>query len=689
MHTDPPPSPASPDPSDCPLGAGRRTIVTEGSTGVATSDLSHREHDGSQPTNSRVGDRKPRPDAIPRQSGIVDAPCGHTARFPGFPEFQSNVTYVPYQFFTVVMPYRSRGCVRLVGYLLRHTLGWVDTDGNPTREKLEFSYRELIERAGISRDEIKGAIAEAVHHRLVECVAEPRPAMAGQPARSGVYRLRWSKGFTNSPDEFQGFCSGEAVPVIADGEPIHAVSARKNIPNAFFDYVLRNERLSVARVVGVMLFRTIRWTTSGQRRLPVAISISELCRLTHMTRRHVHEAVQSALRAGYIECAQPGRFGGHGDGEATRAVYQIRWSASNPVPTVVPPGQPQASTPPARAADSFPFSDRSEREHSDAVRNGAQPRSEMDNDEGSEKGNGISSKTSIKNLTATAPVPTARSSRTPVAAEEGGIEQKLVAAGLDRRTAKDLLARHPAEVIHQQLEWLPLRTAHRSRQGMLRRAIEGNWSRPEVQAGPPPNEAGSLFARHYSAARDEVRVIPASCTPKEAAKAGEFLEQLASVILGAPDPAEMGRRFGRFVRSKNAPKPWLVWAIGVYGAEFIGRYRDRSRQASGASLHEARRAHESLFADQYQAYLRDAECRCQREQPELYDAFLAHRADINSKLRLSDATRARLASEPSRLSAFAEFMRGRGTPLLEFWEWDRQLNARPSATPAVDGRTST
>ena len=47
----------------------------------------------------------------------------HPPAFPGFPDFQANVTFVPLQFFTIVLPHTSRGCVRLVGYMLRRILG--------------------------------------------------------------------------------------------------------------------------------------------------------------------------------------------------------------------------------------------------------------------------------------------------------------------------------------------------------------------------------------------------------------------------------------------------------------------------------------------------------------------------------------------------------------------------------------
>ena len=215
--------------------------------------------------------------------------------FPGFPDFRANVTFVPLQFFTVVLPHRSRGCVRLVGFMIRRLLGWVDTDGNPTHEQIEFSYRELVSEVGISRESIAEALAEAQTHQLIECIRAPRPDGPGQLAQSGLYTLRWGEYYTDSPVEFAGFFRPEAVPVVEEGkeQPVtRAKAARKNIPNAFFDYVLRRERLSLVRVVGAMLFRSIQWGPGGERKVPVSLSITELCRLTRMTRRHVHEAVR-------------------------------------------------------------------------------------------------------------------------------------------------------------------------------------------------------------------------------------------------------------------------------------------------------------------------------------------------------------------------------------------------------------
>lgn len=91
--------------------------------------------------------------------------------FPGFPDFQSNVTFTPIQFFTVVLPHSSRGTARIVGYALRNLLGWVDENGNATRERLRFTYRELIEKAGVfpARRRVKTARVQAL-----DIAASPR-----------------------------------------------------------------------------------------------------------------------------------------------------------------------------------------------------------------------------------------------------------------------------------------------------------------------------------------------------------------------------------------------------------------------------------------------------------------------------------------------------------------------------------
>src|SRR5664279_5070751 len=95
-----------------------------------------------------------------------------TQGFAGFAAPTSNTTFTPNQFFDVCVRHHSRGVVRLVAYFIRQTLGWCDADGRPLRERVQVSYRELIEKAGISRSMIRKSLDEALAGHFIECVED-------------------------------------------------------------------------------------------------------------------------------------------------------------------------------------------------------------------------------------------------------------------------------------------------------------------------------------------------------------------------------------------------------------------------------------------------------------------------------------------------------------------------------------
>ena len=95
---------------------------------------------------------------------------GSTTPFYGFSIPTSNTTYCPNQFFDICLPHHSRGVVRLVGYMIRKTLGWCDANGNPQRERFAISYNELEKEGGVGRDSIKRAIDEAVRSKFINCL---------------------------------------------------------------------------------------------------------------------------------------------------------------------------------------------------------------------------------------------------------------------------------------------------------------------------------------------------------------------------------------------------------------------------------------------------------------------------------------------------------------------------------------
>src|SRR5690606_36819389 len=140
----------------------------------------------------------------------------------------------------VVVRRSSRGCVRLVAYMIRKTLGWSDAEGNPQEPHVVISYNQLIREGGISRGAIASAIEEALASHYIQRVREGRASGHRQPAVSALYELCWddSGEYVKDPSKFAGFYSGNRNLT--------------SIPNAFFDYTVPNESVAVIKVVGAL-----------------------------------------------------------------------------------------------------------------------------------------------------------------------------------------------------------------------------------------------------------------------------------------------------------------------------------------------------------------------------------------------------------------------------------------------------
>jgi hypothetical protein len=147
-----------------------------------------------------------------------------TTRFAGFPDFRSNVTFVPIQFFTVVIPNVKGATIRLVAYMLRKVLGWVDAQGNPTRGQLHFSYAELAGHAGLSRGVVVDAITQALEYHLIRRLPDPVGQPAGRVVEGAAYALCWdttAEQLTHDLDRFRGFYYPEAtVEEEKDGQQV-------------------------------------------------------------------------------------------------------------------------------------------------------------------------------------------------------------------------------------------------------------------------------------------------------------------------------------------------------------------------------------------------------------------------------------------------------------------------------------
>ena len=410
--------------------------------------------------------------------------------FAGFPDFRANVTFTPIQLFTVLLPHYSRGTVRIVGYVIRKVLGWVDEDGNPRQEQLRFTHAELVRAAGVSRNLVGVALREAVAGHFLRCVRPAHRHLAGKRSQSAVYEVCWDPSeehCLHDPKAFRGFCYPAAV-VVEEQEGPRTVrrpkSSRKNIPNAFFDVLLPRERLSVIRVVGALLFYSIQWGPAGERKVAVSRSITELSRLTGFSRQHVHAAVVEACHRGYIEQVDAGCFDLAAGRESRPATYGIRWTASGP--------------PAALGAEE----ERPQKVNGATAQKGERERPKKVNGEQPKMVNGINIKEEHKTPQTTATTPPPATAVAPAAAAAVSGYELLVKAGFDEPTARRLASLRSGEVIQRQVEWLALRAATRSRLGLLRRAIEQDWPKPQGVAPELTETAlarGRLFASHYYA----------------------------------------------------------------------------------------------------------------------------------------------------------------------------------------------
>ena len=234
--------------------------------------------------------------------------------FNGFEHLTANYLYCPNQFFEVCLPYHSRGTVRLVAYMLRKTLGWLDKEGNPIEQNINISYRDLIAEAGISRGAIRKALDEAVAGGFITCIQKGQANGNNQAAETACYSLRWATDneYHKNPEQFDGFFAGEGH--------------RTPIPNSFFDSVVKEEALSVVKVVGTVLRHTVGYQNQfGGRRQVAPLSYSYILKYTNLSdRTTLSQAIQHAIATGYIRCLQKGGIDSQ-NGKRRPSTYAVRW----------------------------------------------------------------------------------------------------------------------------------------------------------------------------------------------------------------------------------------------------------------------------------------------------------------------------------------------------------------------------
>lgn len=379
------------------------------------------------------------------------------ARFEGFRLPTSNTTYTPNQFFDVCLPHYPRGVIRLVAYILRKTLGWCDAEGNPQSERHRISFNELESEAGISRDMIRSAVDEAVSGHFIRRVQLGAPNRAGRTAQTAEYELLWderSSQYTKDPARFRGFFAGEGN--------------RTYIPNQFFDVTVRSETLAVVKVVGAVIRFSIGFQNKyGHRRQLVALSYQDIQNYTRIRNRGtLSEALGVALEHNYIQRVEEGIFDPNAGRLSCPATYALKW-----LNQAVVEDHGRKSVPANSLAIGW-----SEKRTDNGPKTVPDRRSEKRTD------------IQIKQINKTL-----KQQAAAVAFE------RLRAEGFDEGTAQRLASAYPVEQIERQIDWIGLRKIRTNRLGMLRAAIERDWTRPETA---PPRPA-RLTDRVYGASFDD------------------------------------------------------------------------------------------------------------------------------------------------------------------------------------------
>jgi len=392
------------------------------------------------------------------------APADRSAApFAGFALPTSNTTYTPNQFFDVCLPHQSRGVVRLVGYLIRKTLGWCDEHGNPQNEVIGVSYLELERKAGLSHSMIRLALDQAEQSGFIRCVRKGVASSRSQSGSSAAYELMWDERdrYIKGPADFRGFFAGEGN--------------RTYIPNQFFDVLVPNESLAMIQVVGAIIRFSIGFQNKfGHRRQRVALSYRDIQRYTKIASPGVlSKTIRDAIDRSYIERVEAGYFDPNGGALSRSAHYAVKWA------------QPIAHLSPAPKSEAEEISAENHSEN----RSGTTPKTEA--------------ATHSENLS---DIQIKQRNKTSKQQEETAVAfEKLLEIGFDRPAALVIAAGFPVERILQQIDWLPMRTVKSNRLGLLRASIEQNWSAPQPKLGAPNSRRQSSGSFEQALAAVESR----------------------------------------------------------------------------------------------------------------------------------------------------------------------------------------
>ena len=141
------------------------------------------------------------------------------------------------------------------------------------------------------------------------------------------------------------------------------------------------------------------------------------------------------------------------------------------------------------------------------------------------------------------------------------------------------------ETIERQLAWLEHRGPTSNRLGLLRKAIEQDWSEPaKVGTSQLFGTPGYVFVQHFYAAFAGNQAEPVNePSPRDCEAAETFLRRLAAV---SPDVSaiEVGRALGKLAREQRNPFPSLQLGLRQLGDRLFVRVKAERERAARETL---------------------------------------------------------------------------------------------------------
>ena len=355
---------------------------------------------------------------------------GHKQKdFDGFERPDASFIMCPNEFLDLVVPNQSLGCIRLVAFVLYETLRWINEDGTPNTQEIEFSFNDLVNKAGISRGAASMAKQEAIDANFLDVVEAGVAKGKGVKGRKTTVRLKWGQnnGPVSSIDRFDGFFSGTGNFTA--------------LPHSYFTKILPSEAPATIKFVSVIFRYTEGYRMQFGRRKSIPLSFQNLHRLMKVKSPNIlAKTIKHSVSSNFVELVHAGNWS-PGGLDSKAAVYAPKYASTKHVSTIG-----------SKTIAKVEFKNDSRKSSKYLAVN------EFKNDSAIKKTK-INTQTSVV---------------------DSEILKILITAGFKNSSAQKIATKATKEVVENQIIWMPHRKNVENFHGYLKKAIEENFDQPEV-----------------------------------------------------------------------------------------------------------------------------------------------------------------------------------------------------------------